>query len=161
INFEQLDRGEREREDAKNSLEEYVYDMRDKLGGILQPYIIGHDASRLRKLLEETEMWLYEDGEEQPKRIYQQKLTEMKDLSDPVVERYNEAGLRPQAFEELGRNLQMAKKMYDAYVAKVDTHTPWLHTHRTFSLSSVNCVKALQKRVGVDVRLYSAPPQDR
>ncbi|KRX40247.1 Heat shock 70 kDa protein 4L [Trichinella sp. T9] len=119
INFEQLDRGEREREDAKNSLEEYVYDMRDKLGGILQPYIIGHDASRLRKLLEETEVWLYEDGEEQPKRIYQQKLTEMKDLSDPVVERYNEAGLRPQAFEELGRNLQMARKMYDAYVAKV------------------------------------------
>ncbi|XP_003376356.1 heat shockprotein 4 [Trichinella spiralis] len=125
INFEQLDRGEREREDAKNSLEEYVYDMRDKLGGILQPYIIGHDASRLRKLLEETEMWLYEDGEEQPKRIYQQKLTEMKDLSDPVVERYNEAGLRPQAFEELGRNLQMAKKMYDAYVAKEEQFSHW------------------------------------
>ncbi|KRZ58638.1 Heat shock 70 kDa protein 4L [Trichinella nativa] len=125
INFEQLDRGEREREDAKNSLEEYVYDMRDKLGGILQPYIIGHDASRLRKLLEETEMWLYEDGEEQPKRIYQQKLTEMKDLSDPVVERYNEAGLRPQAFEELGRNLQMARKMYDAYVAKEEQFSHW------------------------------------
>ncbi|KRZ78636.1 Heat shock 70 kDa protein 4L [Trichinella papuae] len=119
IKFEELDRGEREREDAKNSLEEYVYDMRDKLSGILQPYIIGQDASRLRKLLEDTEMWLYEDGEEQPKGVYQQKLTEMKDLSDPVVERYNEAGQRPQAFEELGRNLQMARKMHEAYLAKV------------------------------------------
>ncbi|KRZ16878.1 Heat shock 70 kDa protein 4L, partial [Trichinella zimbabwensis] len=119
IKFEELDRGEREREDAKNSLEEYVYDMRDKLSGILQPYIIGQDASRLRKLLEDTEMWLYEDGEEQPKGVYQQKLTEMKDLSDPVVERYNEAGQRPQAFEELGRSLQMARKMYEAYLAKV------------------------------------------
>ncbi|KRZ78638.1 Heat shock 70 kDa protein 4L [Trichinella papuae] len=125
IKFEELDRGEREREDAKNSLEEYVYDMRDKLSGILQPYIIGQDASRLRKLLEDTEMWLYEDGEEQPKGVYQQKLTEMKDLSDPVVERYNEAGQRPQAFEELGRNLQMARKMHEAYLAKEEQFSHW------------------------------------
>ncbi|KRZ16880.1 Heat shock 70 kDa protein 4L, partial [Trichinella zimbabwensis] len=125
IKFEELDRGEREREDAKNSLEEYVYDMRDKLSGILQPYIIGQDASRLRKLLEDTEMWLYEDGEEQPKGVYQQKLTEMKDLSDPVVERYNEAGQRPQAFEELGRSLQMARKMYEAYLAKEEQFSHW------------------------------------
>ncbi|KRY00203.1 Heat shock 70 kDa protein 4L [Trichinella pseudospiralis] len=125
INFEELDRGEREREDAKNSLEEYVYDMRDKLSGILQPYIIGQDASRLRKLLEDTEVWLYEDGEEQPKGVYQQKLTEMKDLSDPVVERYNEAGQRPHAFEELEHNLQMARKMYEAYLSKEEQFSHW------------------------------------
>lgn len=33
------DRLEKERNDAKNNVEEYVYDMRDKLHGILEKFV--------------------------------------------------------------------------------------------------------------------------
>lgn len=36
------------------------------------------DSSRLTLVLEETENWLYEEGEDQPKEIYLDKLTELK-----------------------------------------------------------------------------------
>ena len=35
----QQDKLEKERADAKNAVEEYVYDMRDKLATSLEPYI--------------------------------------------------------------------------------------------------------------------------
>lgn len=42
----------------------------------------------------------------------------LKKISDPVVERYQEAQERPLAFEEFGRSLQMARKFYDQYLGK-------------------------------------------
>uniref|UniRef100_A0A674PFG9 Heat shock protein 4b n=1 Tax=Takifugu rubripes TaxID=31033 RepID=A0A674PFG9_TAKRU len=73
------DRLEKERNDAKNNVEEYVYDMRDKLHGMLEKFVSESDRDALSIKLEDTENWLYEDGEDQPKQMYIDKLAELKD----------------------------------------------------------------------------------
>lgn len=114
------DRLEKERNDAKNNVEEYVYDMRDKLHGMLEKFVTEsvskhwlfffkgerwlmctiwadvtfvyfiweswlelcvcamQDRDALSLKLEDTENWLYEDGEDQPKQVYIDKLAELK-----------------------------------------------------------------------------------
>uniref|UniRef100_A0A673XZ76 Heat shock protein 4b n=1 Tax=Salmo trutta TaxID=8032 RepID=A0A673XZ76_SALTR len=72
------DKLEKERNDAKNYVEEYVYDMRDKLHGRLEKFV-SEDRDILSLQLEDTENWLYEDGEDQPKQQYIDKLAELKE----------------------------------------------------------------------------------
>uniref|UniRef100_A0A3B4H4D7 Heat shock protein family A (Hsp70) member 4 like n=1 Tax=Pundamilia nyererei TaxID=303518 RepID=A0A3B4H4D7_9CICH len=69
----------KELNDAKNAVEEYVYDLRDKLCGIYEKYITEGDSNRLTLMLEDTEKWLYEDGEDQPKQVYEEKLDALMD----------------------------------------------------------------------------------
>uniref|UniRef100_A0A8C6KPX1 Heat shock protein 4b n=1 Tax=Nothobranchius furzeri TaxID=105023 RepID=A0A8C6KPX1_NOTFU len=107
------DKLEKERNDAKNNVEEYVYDMRDKLHGMLEKFV---DALSLK--LEDTENWLYEDGEDQAKQVYIDKLAELKKLGQPILERYLEAEDRPKAFEELGKQIQQYMKFVEAYKMK-------------------------------------------
>lgn len=112
------DKLEKERNDAKNYVEEYVYDMRDKLHGLLEKFVNEADRDTFSLKLEDTENWLYEDGEDQQKQVYIDKLAELKKMGLPICERYMEAEERPKAFEELGRQLQMYMKVIEAYKAK-------------------------------------------
>uniref|UniRef100_A0A8C9X6J3 Heat shock protein 4b n=1 Tax=Sander lucioperca TaxID=283035 RepID=A0A8C9X6J3_SANLU len=73
------DKLEKERNDAKNNVEEYVYEMRDKLHGMLEKFVSESDRDALSLKLEDTENWLYEDGEDQPKQVYIDKLAELKE----------------------------------------------------------------------------------
>lgn len=68
--------------------------------------------------LEDTENWLYEEGEDQQKQVYIDKLAELKKLGDPIQSRYIEAEVRPKAFEELGRQIQLYMKVVEAFKAK-------------------------------------------
>ncbi|MBN3323272.1 HSP74 protein, partial [Atractosteus spatula] len=74
------------------------------------------DAFSLK--LEDTENWLYEDGEDQPKQVYIDKLSELKKLGQPIQERYLEAEERPKAFEELGKQIQQYMKIVEAFKSK-------------------------------------------
>ena len=67
-------RVEKERADAKNSLEEYIYAMRDKIFGELEKYIEEEQRDGFSEQLEEGEMWLYGDGEDLEKQAYVEKL---------------------------------------------------------------------------------------
>jgi hypothetical protein len=118
LELQKQDRQEREKADAKNALEEYVYDMRSKLSENLSPYINEHDANKFNSMLEDIGNWLYDEGDDQPRQVYAEKLTELKKIGDPVVERYNEAQERPLAVDEFGRTLQLTRKFYDQYLAK-------------------------------------------
>ncbi|TNN84183.1 Heat shock protein 4L [Liparis tanakae] len=108
----------KEQNDAKNAVEEYVYDLRDKLCGIYEKYITEDDSNRLTLMLEDTENWLYEDGEDQPKQVYEEKLDALKRLGQPIQDRHREHEDRPRAFEELGRKLQIYMKSVDSYKQK-------------------------------------------
>ncbi|KAM3600724.1 uncharacterized protein V6R79_001434 [Siganus canaliculatus] len=112
------DKLEKERNDAKNNVEEYVYDMRDKLHGVLEKFVNEADRDTFSLKLEDTENWLYEDGEDQQKQVYIDKLAELKKLGQPIRDRYMEAEERPKAFEELGRQIQLYMKIVEAYKAK-------------------------------------------
>ncbi|XP_019958780.2 heat shock 70 kDa protein 4b [Paralichthys olivaceus] len=116
------DKLEKERNDAKNNVEEYVYDMRDKLHGMLEKFVGESDRDALSLKLEDTETWLYEDGEDQPKQVYIDKLAELKKLGQPIQERYTEAEERPKAFDELGKQIQQYMKFVEAYKMKEEQY---------------------------------------
>ncbi|XP_073727156.1 heat shock 70 kDa protein 4a [Misgurnus anguillicaudatus] len=112
------DKLEKERNDAKNFVEEYVYEMRDKLHGVLENFVSETDRDSFSLKLEDTENWLYEEGEDQQKQVYIDKLAELKKLGDPIRNRFIEADERPKAFDELGRQIQQYRKIVEAYKAK-------------------------------------------
>ncbi|XP_041942002.1 heat shock 70 kDa protein 4L [Alosa sapidissima] len=112
------DKLEKERNDAKNAVEEYVYELRDKLCGVYDKFISQEDSGRVSLMLEDTESWLYEDGEDQAKQVYLDKLVELKRFGEPIEERHREAEERPRAFDELGRKIQTFLKAIEAYKQK-------------------------------------------
>uniref|UniRef100_A0A672GMD9 Heat shock 70 kDa protein 4-like n=1 Tax=Salarias fasciatus TaxID=181472 RepID=A0A672GMD9_SALFA len=116
------DKLEKERNDAKNNVEEYVYDMRDKLHGMLKNFVSDSDRDALSLKLEDTENWLYEEGEDEPKHKYIDKLAELKKLGQPIQERYTEAEERPKAFEDLGKQIQQYMKFVEAYKMKEEQY---------------------------------------
>ncbi|XP_056446700.1 heat shock 70 kDa protein 4L [Gadus chalcogrammus] len=112
------DKLEKERNDAKNAVEEYLYDLRNKLCGVYEKYITEEESSRLSLMLEDTENWLYEEGEDQPKQIYVDKLDELKRFGQPIEDKHRENEDRPRAFEELGKKLQLYMKAVDCFKQK-------------------------------------------
>ncbi|XP_068014997.1 heat shock 70 kDa protein 4 [Melanerpes formicivorus] len=112
------DKLEKERNDAKNAVEEYVYEMRDKLCGVYEKFVSEDDRNSFTLKLEDTENWLYEDGEDQPKQIYIDKLTELKTLGQPIQARFQESEERPKAFEDLGKQIQHYMKIVHSFKAK-------------------------------------------
>ncbi|CAG2234225.1 HSPA4 [Mytilus edulis] len=107
------DKLEKERADAKNAVEEYVYDMRDKLSEAYEPFVKEADREKFSKLLSETEDWLYEEGDDQKKQVYLDKLTQLKNIGIPIKDRYDEFQWRPAAFDELGHSIQHVRKFLD------------------------------------------------
>ncbi|XP_019574089.1 heat shock protein 105 kDa isoform X2 [Rhinolophus sinicus] len=105
------DKLEKERNDAKNAVEEYVYEFRDKLSGPYEKFICEQDHQNFLRLLTETEDWLYEEGEDQAKQAYVDKLEELMKIGTPIKVRFQEAEERPKMFEELGQRLQHYAKM--------------------------------------------------
>ena len=69
---------EKERADAKNMVEEYVYSMRSKIYDIYADNITEQDREQFSSLLTQTEDWLYDEGEDQLKQVYINKLAELK-----------------------------------------------------------------------------------
>uniref|UniRef100_A0A673BVF6 Heat shock protein 4b n=1 Tax=Sphaeramia orbicularis TaxID=375764 RepID=A0A673BVF6_9TELE len=113
------DKLEKERNDAKNNVEEYVYDMRDKLHGMFEKFV-SESVSNKSLLIR-----LY--GEDQPKQVYIDKLAELKKLGQPIQERFTESEERPKAFDEMGKQIQQYMKFDEQYdhldeadVTKVD-----------------------------------------
>ncbi|XP_026972367.1 heat shock protein 105 kDa isoform X2 [Sagmatias obliquidens] len=105
------DKLEKERNDAKNAVEEYVYEFRDKLCGPYEKFICEQDHQNFLRLLTETENWLYEEGEDQAKQTYVDKLEELMKIGTPIKVRFQEAEERPKVFEELGQRLQHYAKI--------------------------------------------------
>lgn len=72
------DRNEKERLDSRNALEEYVYDLREKLDMELSGFVEERERKSLSETLSHLENWLYEDGSDEKKDVYVQKLQELK-----------------------------------------------------------------------------------
>lgn len=110
------DKKEKERAEAKNLVEEYVYEVRDKLSNEYESFITEDNKKSFMKVLDDTESWLYsEDAEDQMKSVYVDRLQSMKNTGEPLKKRYKESVDRPQAFEELGRSLMLIKKAIIQY----------------------------------------------
>ena len=125
------DQLETERVNAKNAVEEYVYNTRDKLDTSLGDFITEGDKETFQAILNSTEDWLYEDGEDQPKKVYVERLEELQKLGNPVVRRQDEFENRQKTFDELGGKIIHYEKIlaqYDSGVsASYSTCTSVVH----------------------------------
>ncbi|KAJ3098342.1 adenyl-nucleotide exchange factor sse1 [Phlyctochytrium planicorne] len=83
--------------ERRNALEEYVYYARDKLDMAWSEFISDEEKDEFMKELNAMEDWLYGDGEEATKSVYQDKLTLLKLKGDPVAERALDWEERPKA----------------------------------------------------------------
>ncbi|KAM3968071.1 heat shock protein 70Cb isoform 3-T3 [Aphomia sociella] len=111
------DRQEKERADARNALEEYVYELRGKLseGDTLHDFVAEEQRNRLVNQLDALEQWLYDEGEDQNRQVYSDKLTELKTEGEPIKQRRLEFELRPGALDDFALAIQLANKAIDLY----------------------------------------------
>ncbi|KAE9417033.1 hypothetical protein Angca_003174, partial [Angiostrongylus cantonensis] len=123
MSMQSADMLEKQKADAKNTVEEYVYEMREKISDCLADFVTEKDADAFRSQLTTTEDWLYDEGEDTEKPVYEQRLGELKKLGDPIVERYREAQARKPAFDAFDTSIIRARKAYDDYVAGGEAHS--------------------------------------
>uniref|UniRef100_A0A8C7ETD5 Heat shock 70 kDa protein 4 n=1 Tax=Neovison vison TaxID=452646 RepID=A0A8C7ETD5_NEOVI len=107
------DKLEKERNDAKNAVEEYVYEMRDKLSGEYEKFV-SEDVSMclptrclLRAALNVVGTF---------KQYYSD--------SQPIKMRFQESEERPKLFEELGKQIQQYMKVISSFKNKVHFFFP-------------------------------------
>ncbi|XP_028037560.1 97 kDa heat shock protein isoform X2 [Bombyx mandarina] len=113
------DRQEKERADARNALEEYVYELRGKLseGETLHDFVAEDQRNKLVNHLDSVEQWLYDEGEDQNRQVYSDKLSELKTEGEPIKQRRLEFELRPGALDEFALSIQLTNKAVDLYKA--------------------------------------------
>ncbi|UJR26923.1 hypothetical protein I4U23_008232 [Adineta vaga] len=115
----QHDKKEKERSDAKNAVEEYVYDMRGKLdGGQYEKYSDDRNRQKLLNDLRTTENWLYDEGSNQDKNAYIERLKSLKQIGEPIRNRYNEASNRPYLMQEFMKALQRVDEAIQIWQTK-------------------------------------------
>eukprot|EP00053_Salpingoeca_punica_P014851 m.135270 g.135270 ORF g.135270 m.135270 type:complete len:814 (-) comp16556_c0_seq2:349-2790(-) len=111
------DRLEIEKSNAKNALEEYIYEMREKLSSAYEEYVTEADREKLSSDLQGAENWLYEDGDDQPKSVYVSRLKELEDQGNLIKTRYVEAQLRPEAEQQVLQTIVRLRKFLDEHAA--------------------------------------------
>ncbi|XP_045459661.1 97 kDa heat shock protein [Melitaea cinxia] len=111
------DRQEKERADARNALEEYVYELRGKLseGEVLHDFIAEDQRQKLVNQLDALEQWLYDEGEDQNRQVYSDKLGELRTEGEPIKQRRLEFELRPGALDDFALAIQLTNKAIDLY----------------------------------------------
>ncbi|XP_019459795.1 PREDICTED: heat shock 70 kDa protein 16-like [Lupinus angustifolius] len=87
--------------DKKNSLEAYVYEMRPKLFNTYRNFASDQERDDISRGLQETEEWLYDDGEDETLHVYSAKLEYLKQLVVPIENRYKDEEARAQATRDL------------------------------------------------------------
>ncbi|TMW92390.1 hypothetical protein EJD97_013122 [Solanum chilense] len=87
--------------DKKNTLEAYVYETRNKLLNTYRSFATDSEREGISCNLQETEEWLYEDGDDESEQVYAEKLEDLKKMVDPVEHRYKEEEARAQATRHL------------------------------------------------------------
>jgi heat shock protein 4 len=132
--------------DKKNALESYVYEMRDKMLNTYQNTATESERESIAKNLQETEDWLYEDGDDESENAYIEKLNDIKKLIDPIENRFKDGEGRAQASKDLLKTIaenRMAAESLppprkNAVLDECQKAERWLHERATELESSPN-----------------------
>lgn len=96
-------------EDKKNELETYIYEMRNKIDDQYAEFANDDEKTKLKTILEASEEWLYDEGDDATKAVYVAKMDEIRALAGPIVQRY---------FDKVEEERQAAQAIADAEAAK-------------------------------------------
>ncbi|KIS00769.1 hypoxia up-regulated 1 [Cryptococcus deuterogattii 2001/935-1] len=102
------------REEARNSLESYLYALQNSLNNddgptALTDFSTPVEQQALKKLLDETFEWLGENDEVAEESKLRRKLAELEGLERPVVFRYNEYRARDKAVADFQQAMHLAR----------------------------------------------------
>jgi len=106
--------------EQKNAVESYTYDMRNKLNNTLAAYSPENVREQFSRLLENTESWLYNEGENVAKNVYSKKLEELKGVGEPIVKRKYEDENRYEAIMQLRNAIQAQNLLAESEDPKYD-----------------------------------------
>lgn len=120
--FVMQDKLEKERQAAKNFVEEYVYEMRDKMAGKYELYAAENERDDFCMELSNTEDWLYGEGENLNKQVYVERLQKLKQVGDKFRIRCDEAERRPKAVDEFSQLCVSLRKILDGYEGGDETY---------------------------------------
>jgi len=105
-------------QEKKNNLEEYIYDMRNKISGEYGKYIQESVKEDFMKQLTQNEDWLYNEGEGAGKSVFVERLEALKKIGVPMVERYNEAENRPKAISDFKTTINQLRNAAQSWDEK-------------------------------------------
>ncbi|KAI9282196.1 heat shock protein 70 family [Sporodiniella umbellata] len=99
------------REEARNSLESFVYRVQDFLyDDVVQIVTKEEDIEKFREKLSETSEWLYDEGENSETHIYNTKLRELQSIEGPIQHRFKEYKERPKNIELIASIVESVKE---------------------------------------------------
>ena len=111
----------RARNHAKNELESYIYNMRDKVTDVYKAYVLDNVRDAFLEKLEKTESWLYDDEGYYAKReAFESRLTELQTIGNPIVLRYKDSQERPEAVSQLTQRLETIERILSTPNEKYD-----------------------------------------
>ncbi|KAK4751600.1 hypothetical protein SAY87_005082 [Trapa incisa] len=87
--------------ERKNALESYVYETRNKLLNTYRSFASDSEREGISRSLQQTEDWLYDEGEDETENAYHLKLSDLRKLVDPIENRYKDEEPRAQATKDL------------------------------------------------------------
>ncbi|KAA3673976.1 heat shock protein 110kDa [Paragonimus westermani] len=113
---------EHRRTHAKNSVEEYVYEMRNKLRDALNKFATPAEHTNLLKALDDTEDWLYGEGENLHRQAYADRLDQIRALGNSIELRAKEQTDRTCAAKRFEQSIVHIRKVLDSVAAKQETY---------------------------------------
>jgi heat shock protein 4 len=75
-------------EDRKNALEEYIYENRTKIDDLYSSFASDEEKAKVKKALDDSEEWLYDEGEDTTKAVYIARMEELRAVVAPIAQRY-------------------------------------------------------------------------
>lgn len=109
-------------EHAKNRVEEYVYEVRDNLDGKWEKFVNPDNKEGFSSQLTAVEDWLYEDGEDVTKSVYDGKYEELFKVGQPIADRYIESEKRPESIQALRYAIVKYRKAFDEFTAGAEKY---------------------------------------
>ncbi|CAO3607724.1 unnamed protein product [Cunninghamella blakesleeana] len=102
------DKLRREREDARNSLESFVYRTMDFLYDEVVEIVTSEEQrEELREKLSETSDWIYDEGEHADTKAYVDQLNTLKAMKNPISYRHKEFSERDSTFEKVPKSINL------------------------------------------------------
>ncbi|XP_065055878.1 hypoxia up-regulated protein 1-like [Rhopilema esculentum] len=121
------DLAKRENEQAKNSLESFLYEFKDKLySDNVEKLATEEETNKISEKFSEVSDWLMEDGYDATADVYKSKLKELEKATEDLRFRISEDEIRPKAIAELLSSLNLTnvfKKQFKAMPEAYEIYT--------------------------------------
>ncbi|KAF1743336.1 hypothetical protein MXB_607 [Myxobolus squamalis] len=106
---------EKERSNSKNSLEEFIYSLREKIDPVYREHMTEDEVGSISCALSAEEDWLYTDGEFQATSVYVQHLSHLQTLFQPIHARYEGFTKSFASLDKMAQMLPHYRKFMDVY----------------------------------------------